>query len=438
MNHFILDNVHIITTNKEQRVLKQHYVEVKNGIIQEIAKTPIPKNKEAPVFNYQGKWILPGMYNTHGHTPMSLLRGAADDVPLNRWLEQHIWPREALLNEERVKAGTSLALLEMIKSGTVAYLDMYHLHMDRVFELVMQSGLKAVLSRGMIGFGSKRDLESKLTSACDMAKTWTDAGDSNVKGMLFPHAPYTCPPDFLKDVVEKAHQFKLPLGTHLAETKTEVIDHKKKYNKTPVSHLNELGFFDQPAILTHLVHAENDDLSLLKNKPVSISHNPMSNAKLGSGIAPIPEMLDSGLSIGLGTDSTASNNNLDMFEEMRFAALLQKANQTNPALIPAETVFDMATINGAKMLGFSEHGIMQEGAPADFIMIDSEAAHLQPETNMFSHIVYAANGQDVTDVFINGRPIMKDRELQTLDEEKIRFEANACFKDLEYEFKNTP
>ncbi|RSL33782.1 amidohydrolase [Salibacterium salarium] len=435
MNHYILDNVHIVTTNKDERILKDHYVEVKNGTIQQIAKTPVPKNKEGLIHNCNGKWVMPGLYNTHGHTPMTLLRGVADDVPLNKWLEEQIWPREALLTKDRVEAGTSLALVEMIKSGTIAFLDMYHLQMDRVFELVMESGLKAVLSRGMIGFGSSQELQSKLTAACNMAEMWNDAGAGQIKGMLFPHAPYTCPPDFLESVVEQAHKRNLMLGTHLAETKTEVMNHQDKYGKTPVFHLHELGFFDQSTILTHLVHPTEEDMTLLKNKPISISHNPMSNAKLGSGIAPIPDMLDEGMMIGLGTDSAASNNTLDMFEEMRFAALLQKANQMNPAVITADTIFDMASVNGAKMLGFSEHGIIQEGAPADFIMVNAEEAHLQPKENMLSHIVYAVSGKDVTDVFVNGEQLMKNRELQTIDEEKIRFEANACFQALENELK---
>ncbi|SDH41993.1 amidohydrolase [Alteribacillus bidgolensis] len=438
MDQYVLNHVHIMTTDPINRFQKDMYLVIRNGLIQEIGHTPLPDalKKDLPVINQKGKLLLPGLYNTHAHTPMSLLRGVSDDVPLKTWLGKEIWPREGLLDKRKVQAGTSLALAEMIKSGTVAFLDMYHLHMNEVFKLTMDAGMKAVLSRGMIGLGTKKEQHSKLNEACELAKYWNENGKGRVKGMLFPHAPYTCPPDFLEAVISQAHHHQLPLGTHLAETLEEVNDHKHQYGKSPLHHLHELGFFNKKAILTHVVHVTDEELDLLKDGMITVSHNPMSNAKLGSGTAPIPKMLEKGISVSLGTDSTASNNNLDMFQEMRTAALLQKGVNRNPDIVSTDQILEMGTLQGARSLGFAKHGLLQAGSPADFIMLDMSSLHLQPEDNLISHLIYSASGQDVTDVYVDGKQLMKDKELLTLDEEKIMYEANECFKDLESRFLN--
>ncbi|MFB5661705.1 amidohydrolase [Alteribacillus sp. HJP-4] len=383
----------------------------------------------------KGKLLMSGMYNTHGHTPMALIRGCADDLPLQDWLEHEIWPREAVFTKQSVRAGTSLALIEMIKNGTIAFLDMYHLYMNDVYELVMDSGLKAVLARGMIGFGTEEEQRGKLKEAVTFAKDWEAESNGHIKGMLFPHAPYTCKPPFLEKIIESSRSYRLPLGIHLAETLKEVNDHKRDYGRSPVDHLHELGFFEQTALLTHVVHISESEMDMLSGKPVSVSHNPMSNAKLGSGIAPVSRMLKKNIPVSLGTDSTVSNNTLDIFEEMRFAVLLQKAADQNPAALSAHSALQMATKNGAEALGFKDSGIVREGAAADFIMLDISSAHLQPLQNLFSHLIYTASGHDVTDVFVNGRQLLKNRALQTLDEEKIVFEANRHSRAIDTLFR---
>lgn len=429
-HHYIITDVHIIDTNGT--IFKQHYVEVKDGVIVAIDKMPLPEEKRhIHVLSGKNKWLTAGMYNTHAHTPMTLLRGVADDVPLQVWLEEEIWPREALLDEEAVIAGTSLALAEMIRSGTIAFLDMYHLHMDKVFDITLEAGMKAVLSRGMIAFGNEEEQRAKRKEAVRLAEEWNERGAGKVKGMLFPHSPYTCPPSFLEKVVEDAAVHHFPLGIHLAETEKECRDHVKKYGKRPIAHLAELGFFEQQAILTHVVYVAEEEWAYLASPTVTISHNAMSNLKLGSGIAPVARMKEEGIQVTLGTDSTASNNNLDMFEEMRFACLLQKGMLGQPEAMLAKDAYHMATIHGAKALGFAEKGLLEVGAPADFILLAEKALHLQPEKNIFSHLVYAATGNDVTDVFVDGVCLMRDRELQTLDEEKIYYEANRAFEKLE-------
>ena len=428
--HYILRDVHIIHINGA--IKRDHYVEVKEGKIKTIGKMPVPKEQcHLPVISGDNNGLTAERYNTHAHTPMTLLRGVADDVPLQVWLEKEIWPREALLDKEAVMTGTSLALAEMIRSGTVAFLDMYHLHMDKVFETTLESGIKAVLSRGMIAFGTEEEQEAKRKEAVRFANEWNEYGAGRMKGMLFPHAPYTCPPSFLEKVVEEAAIHELKVGIHVAETEKECQDHLKKYHKRPITHLAELGFLERDAILTHVVHVGEEEWPLLASSSVTVSHNPMSNLKLGSGIAPVTKMKREGIDVTFGTDSTASNNNLDMFEEMRIACLLQKGVFQQPEAIEAKEVFQMATINGAKALGFGDDGLIQEGAPADFILIDKKAFHLQPEQNIFSHLVYSASGHDVTDVFVDGVCLMRKRELQTLDEEKIYYEANRSFKQLE-------
>ncbi|SFP42707.1 amidohydrolase [Salibacterium halotolerans] len=433
MQHFIIEDIHLLPDGSRESVQKNCYMEIKDGIIAEVETMPVPDHKHDLIPRIQGKgrWVLPGMYNTHMHTPMTLLRGTADDVPLKEWLEKEIWPREAELDRDMVQAGTDLALAEMIRSGTTAFLDMYHLHMDLVFEQTRQAGMKAVLSRGMIGFGGQKEWEAKLSGAVELAHYWNKEGNGKIKGMLFPHAPYTCPPAFMTQIASAAREHDLMIGTHAAETAGEVEEYKENYGRTPAAHLDDLGFYEQQAVLTHGVHVSEEEISLLQKKRAFISHNPMSNAKLGSGTAPISRFLEAGIPVTLGTDSSASNNNLDMFQEMRMAALMQKGVRMDPGAVGAEDIFRMATRNGAHLLGFEGDGLLQPGGPADFIMLDAEKPHLQPEHHMVSHVVYAASGQDVTDVFVDGNQLMKDRELVTIDEERILYNARYQHEKLE-------
>ncbi|MFD2704471.1 amidohydrolase [Salibacterium lacus] len=433
MQHFIIEHIHLLPDGNRESVQRNCYMEIKKGIITEIKSMPVPNDKphSIPRVQGRGRWVLPGMYNTHMHTPMTLLRGTADDVPLKQWLEKEIWPREAKLERSMVQAGTDLALAEMIRSGTVAFLDMYHLHMDHVFERTYDTGMKAVLSRGMIGLGDRAAWPAKRNEAVELALSWNKRGEGRIKGMLFPHAPYTCPPEFMTQITAAAQDHNLMIGTHAAETAGEVQDYKAEYGRTPAVHLDELGFYEQQAVLTHAVHVSEEETALLKKKGAFISHNPMSNAKLGSGTAPVGRFLEAGIPVTLGTDSSASNNNLDMFQEMRMAALLQKGIQMDAGAVRAEDIFRMAASNGAKLLGFDGDGLLQPGGPADFIMLDGDQPHLQPDDHMASHVVYAASGQDVTDVFVDGNQLMKDRELLTIDEERVLYNARYWHKKLE-------
>ncbi|MCH5585508.1 amidohydrolase [Shimazuella sp. AN120528] len=376
------------------------------------------------------KVILPGFINTHGHTAMSLLRGYADDLPLQEWLEEKMWPLEAKYKREQVTAGTALSIAEMIRSGTTCFLDMYD-HMDAVAELVEKTGIRASLCRGCIGFGDDALRKNKLIEATNFAKNWNGAAEGRISTMMSPHSPYTCTPDYIARFIEKALEIGVPIHTHMSETAREVAQNVEEYGKRPVEHLDSLGFFDLPSLVAHAVHLTEGEIDLLASKNVKVSHNPGSNLKLGSGIAPITKMIDAGIRPSLGTDSSASNNNLDLLEEIQLAALIHKGVNQNPLAVPAKTALLMGTAYGAEALFLDEiTGTLSKGKKADFITIDITGTHMQPAHDIVSHIVYASSRSDIVDVFVDGKALMRNRELTTIDEEKVSAEANQSFFDL--------
>lgn len=249
--------------------------------------------------------------------------------------------------------------------------------------------------------------------------------------MLAPHAPYTCSPDYIRQFVEKAAELSLPLHTHMSETAKEVEQNVRDYGVRPVEHLRRLGFFDQPALVAHAVHVTDEEIDILASYDVKVAHNPESNLKLGSGIAPIPKMLEKGIRPGLATDGAASNNNLDLFEEMHIAAMIHKGVHENSVLVPAMTALKMATLYGAECAFLEkETGSLEVGKKADFVVLDLSGVHMQPLHDVVSHIVYSANRNDVRDVYIDGKPVMRNRELLTMDEEKVKYEANQAIQEI--------
>ncbi|GEL07427.1 amidohydrolase [Salisediminibacterium halotolerans] len=390
--------------------------------------------KAAVKVDAKGKWLMPGLVNTHAHLGATLLRGLGEDLPLDQWLKTVMWPNEAKLNRELAHVSADLALTEMIRSGTTAYLDMYHLFMDEMAEKAAESGMRAVIARGMIGIGaSETEQKAKLDESVQLFKTYHNAAEGRVRVMLAPHAPYTCPPDFLRRTADIAKRNNISVHTHLAETRTEIDEYKAKYQKHPASHLAELGLFDVPALVAHGVHLSDREINLLKEKDVAVSHNPISNLKLGSGVAPLRKLTEAGVKTALGTDSAASNNTLDMFEELRSAALIHKGMHENPQETKAYDLLKMAGQTGAEVLGFNNTGRIESGCEADLILIDPDAPHLTPSSveRTISHLVYAVKGSDVTDVWVKGRQLMNNRELTSLDEEKIRYEANQSVKKFD-------
>jgi len=378
----------------------------------------------------RGKIYMPGLINTHGHAAMSLLRGLADDLNLQDWLENHMWPMEAKFTGDDVYWGSALAAAEMILSGTTAFVDMYD-HMDRVAEVVAQSGMRAVLTRGVIGLCPPEVQTAKLNDAISFARSWHGQADGRIRAMMSPHAAYTCPPDYIERIVAAARELGLPLHTHMSETAAEVAQNVKDYGVRPAFHLDRLGLFDGPALVAHAVHLTDEEIALLAERGVAVSHNPVSNLKLASGVARVPDLLRAGVTVSLGTDSAASNNNLDLFEEIRIAALVHKGVSGDPTAVPAAEALRMGTVYGAKSIGLEGvTGMLRPGMKADLIALRTAKPHFVPATDYVSHLVYAATGADVADVWVDGRQLMRERELLTLDVERIRFEAQRAFDRL--------
>jgi 5-methylthioadenosine/S-adenosylhomocysteine deaminase len=388
------------------------------------------RREQIHVLDLTGHLVMPGLINTHGHAAMSLLRGYSDDEALQVWLEQKMWPNEAKYVKADTLAGTNLALVEMLRSGTTTFLDMYD-RMDTVAQAVEAAGMRAVLTRGVIGL-SGAEQDAKLAEARALVRDWQGAANGLITTMVSPHAPYTCPPAFIERLIELAHEYNVPLHTHMSETAAEVEQNVRDYGARPVGHLLNLGFFDRPgALVAHAVHLNDAEIEILADKQVAVSHNPASNLKLASGVARVPALLKAGVNVALGTDSAASNNKLDMFSELRLAALLHKGVSGDPTVLPADVVLQMATVNGAKALHLDNVGQLKRGMKADFIALSLDQAHFYPQSNLASHLVYAAgNGADVRHVWIDGKHIVSDGHCLTIDEERVYAEAQLRYEGL--------
>ncbi|MBX5436833.1 MAG: amidohydrolase [Alicyclobacillaceae bacterium] len=365
---------------------------------------------------------IPGLVNCHGHAAMTLLRGAGDDLPLQRWLEERIFPLEARLTGEAVYWGTLLACWEMIRSGTTCFTDMY-MWMDDAARAVAESGLRGVLSWG-IAASDPAGIDRAVATSRAFADRWHRAADGRITVTLGPHAPYTCSPECLRRVAELSAELNLPIQIHLSETWREVEECRAQFGRSPIAHALATGLLERPVLAAHCVHVDDDDIRILREKDVRVAHNPQSNLKLASGVAPVPKLLAEGVTVGLGTDGAASNNNLDMFEELRLAATLHKGVSGDATAVPAADALAMATSAGARAVFLPPgHGTLQPGAAADLVLLDLDSPHLTPGDNLVSDIVYAAGADDVTDVYVAGRCLLSNRELTTLDAERIRYEV---------------
>lgn len=372
-------------------------------------------------------FAIPGLVNAHTHVSMTLLRSYADDMSLMDWLENKIWPVEAKMHRKDIYWGAMLAALEMIRTGTTCFADMYAC-MEDVAEVAVESGLRGVLARGMIGNGPTG--EKAFAENETLFRDYHGAADGRVTVMFGPHAPYTCSPEFLRRVAGKAKSLGAEVHIHLAETKGEVADCLRDHGKTPVALMDECGILDCGVLAAHCVHVSDEDIALMARKRVRVAHNPGSNMKLASGVAPVPKMLKAGLVVGLGTDGASSNNNLDMLEEVRLAALLHKVDTLDPLAIPATTALDMATRQGALAVGLPNVGRIAEGALADLTLYNAEGFAWTPRFDLASLLVYSANSSAVDTVIVDGKILMEHGEILTLDEERILREVNACAAKL--------
>ncbi|MCM3289806.1 amidohydrolase [Paenibacillus sp. MER 180] len=384
---------------------------------------------DAEIIDGKGLFFIPGLINTHGHAAMSLLRGYGDDLALQTWLQEKMWPMEGKFTANDVYWGTALSVIEMLKGGTTTFVDMYD-YMDEVAKVCEQSGIRASLMRGAIGLCPEDVQREKLNEAIQFAKDWNGKADGRIRTIMAPHAPYTCPPAFIESFVQAAHDLDLPLHTHMSETKAEVEQNVKDYGLRPVAHLEKLGFFSRPSFVAHAVHLTDEEIETLAKYQVAVSHNPGSNLKLASGVARVPEMLRAGVVVSLGTDGAASNNNLDMFEEIRLTALIHKGVSGDPTAVPAAEALRMGTIYGAQTIRLDDIGALEVGMKADFVAVDIDQPHFLPHTDLVSHMVYSASAKDVKHVWVDGKQVVKNGECLTMDEERILREAQQCFDGL--------
>jgi 5-methylthioadenosine/S-adenosylhomocysteine deaminase len=372
-----------------------------------------------------GSIVMPGLINTHGHAPMVLYRGLADDLRLQEWLEKYIFPAEArTVSREMVRVGTRLAVLEMIQSGTTTYADMYYFE-EEIARATKEAGMRGVLGQTIIQFpvADARTPQEGLARSEAFIREF--ANDPLIVPAVAPHSPYTLDAKDLLASRTLATKYGVPLLIHVAETESELENSKKAHaGMSPVAYLQAIGFWGPRTVAKHGVWVDAADIRLLKSHAVAVSHNPESNMKLASGIAPVPEYLAAGVTVGLGTDGAASNNDLDMFEAMRFAALLHKVKARDPRAVPAGTALEMATSGAARALGLEKQtGSLEAGKRADLVVVSTAAARLTPIYNPVSHIVYAARGEDVRTVMVNGRLLMRDRKMLTLDEAAVLADA---------------
>ena len=421
----------IVTMDGSRRVIDEGGIAVTGGRI--IAIGPRAEIEKAYTsrqrVNAAGKLIVPGLINGHTHIPMVLFRGLADDLDLQDWLTKYIFPAEAKnVSEDFVRAGTRLGLAEMIRGGTTTYCDMYYFE-DAIADETAKAGVRGVLGETVIDFpvaDNKTNAEA-MAYVEKFVSHWQ--GNDLIIPAIAPHAPYTVSEEHLKAMRAFSDRTGAPIVTHISETKREVEDSIKAKGASPVDYLERIGFLNERVIAAHMVWPQAGEIEILKRRRVGIVHNPQSNMKLASGVAPVPRMLDEGILLGLGTDGAASNNDLNMWEEMDTAAKLHKVFSGDPKVISAQQAFELATIRGAAALHLEkEIGSLEKGKRADIVIIERDALNQIPLYNVYSDLVYATKASDVETVIINGRLVMRNRRLLTLNETAIKNGARI-FRD---------
>ncbi len=413
-NSILIENTLILDGEK----MEKGSILIENDKIRELSKD-INKKEADKVIDGSKKIVIPGMVNTHTHLSMTLLRGLADDLDLDTWLNDHIWPMEASLNEDYCYAGALLGCMEMIKSGTTTFNDMYF-YMEDVARAVEESGLRCILSHGMIDLGDAHKRKEEFKKTHHLIEKCHNSASGRIQVAYGPHSPYTCSEELLKQVREEATKKGISIHIHVGETRTEVQQVTDAQGKRPFEYLDEIGFLKEDVLAAHGVWLSSEEINIIKKRKVNLSHNPASNMKLASGVSPVDQLIKNEVVVGLGTDGAASNNNLDMLEEMKLAALLQKAHTLDPTSLPAEKVFQMATIQGASALGMEkEIGTIKEGKKADLAIINIKTSHLTPFRHPLSHLVYSAQGGDVDTVICNGNILMENRNLQFIKENQV-------------------
>lgn len=414
----VFENVDVVTATS-RGVIHGGTVVVAGGRIVRVAAAgePVEKPAGARVVRGPDKALVPGHVNLHNHAAMTLFRGWADDMNLMPWLETKIWPAEARLTAEDVYWGTLLCLAELLRAGTTTFADMYFFE-DEVARAVEESGMRGVLCVGLLdadGGGERR-----LRAGVDFFRRWHGGADGRIRAMLGPHAPYTCSVEYLKEIIDASRELDCAIHIHLHETRVEVERYKAQHGCTPIRMMADIGLFERPVLAAHCVHVSDDDIAILARMRGGVAHNPMSNLKLASGIAPVARMLEAGVPMGLGTDGPTSTNQMGLWEEMRLCSWLAKVSTGDGAAVPAARSLELGTRGGADVLGWPEIGRIEEGAEADLVLVDLSSPRFAPLHDVVSALVYGTQDADVEMVLVRGEVVVEGGRCTRLDEERIR------------------
>ncbi len=415
----------VLTMEPDAQPIRNGAVAVADGRIAAVgpAEELLELSSSGEVLNAGNCLILPGFVNTHSHLAMTLLRGIADDIPLKQWLEQHIWPVEQRhMNRETVRLGTELAVAELLLGGVTTTADMYFFG-DEISEVLVEAGMRGVVAEALIDSATPRCSSPEEMFEAQRELIDRYHGHPLITPSVAAHAPYSVSAANLVREAELAEEFEVPMQIHVSETTWEVQKLLGEKTLTPVAYLADLGILSDRTVAVHCVHVSPEDVELLAEFEARVSHNPVSNLKLASGIAPVPAMLEAGIRVGLGTDGAASNNTLDLLRDMQLATLLHKAVVNDATTLPARTALKMLTVRGAEVLGLDNVGMLREGYDADLICIAVEGPHTAPMYDPVSHLIFAARSSDVRHVMVRGRVLVRDRALLTLDLEQIESEA---------------
>lgn len=432
MSSILFKNAGILATkNNKFEYIEKGYLGVDGDKIDYIGKEE-PKKKYKEEKDSSGLILTPGFVNCHGHSAMTLLRGVGSDLPLQDWLHV-MWPVEDRMNEDDLRCGMELAIMEMLSSGTTSFTDMY-LMPWAVADTIGRSGIKANFSRVMQAFSemSDSDYDSyyRVKETEDLVSAFHNSYSERLKVDYAIHAEYTCKPLVVRRYSEDCLKKGLKMQIHLSETEKEHVECIEKYGKTPTEWFNDLGCFENPTLAAHCVWVEESDMDILKEKGVTVVHNPTSNLKLGSGFAPIPKMIEKGINVALGTDGAASNNNLNFMEEIHLASIIHNGRLGDPTVMDPETVLKMATINGAMAQGREDTGSLEVGKKADIVAFDVNKPHLTPNLNPEALLVYSAQGSDVCMTMVDGNILYENGEFKTIDRERVYSEVKKSIARL--------
>ena len=421
----------ILTMNPEYKVIEEGRIAIQGNRVIQVGNKDDPEINSfdaKEVIDAKNSLILPGLINCHTHAAMSCFRGMADDLTLNEWLNKYIFPAEAkFVTKEMVYFGTLLSCIEMVRSGTTTFCDGYFFESEAA-QAAKDVGMRGIMGEGVLDVPTPdvTNPNNNIQVGARFIEEWL--GDDLITATLFCHSIYACSSNTLKKAKAITNHHNIPFLIHLSETQEEVRESLKRFEKKPLAYLENLGILDERLVASHVIWVDDDEIDLLNRKKVKVVHNPESNMKLASGVAPVPAFLARGITVGLGTDGCASNNDLDLFREMGMAARLHKVMANDPTVLDARTALTLTTINGAKVLGRDDIGSLEQGKKADLIIINLDKPHLVPLYNPCSHLVYAASGADVTTTIINGKIIMRDKIILTVDEQEVMREVRKIAK----------